>query len=360
MKNINWRFNWTAAFIALVSAALSIAALMANRSDDANCVVAEINGAPVTSNELKFFMNKHQLEVTAYFQQKYKANINDNFWLRNYAGEIPIAILRERAIRSCIALKVKQGAALKQGLIGDYNYESFIKNLQKENERRAEKKRKGEVFYGPEKFSADTYLAFSVGLIDVEMMNKLGEKELKPSETALMDYYHLNKEKLFKKSDYIKVKILTVSFADADGIITAPARQLALETATHLKLNTRNEKDMERLITVYRKKSDAKIKLEKLVFEDKTNSRDSKMYYRILENAKSLKPGQISNVFNDGKNYYILDCIEHRNDGYRTFEDVRQHIRKAMVMMKYKEYLAKMEEEAIVILKPPYAEVMPD
>ena len=54
-----------------------------------NDVVAIVNNEPITMSELHMQISNNKSMVSAYFNNKYKADYNEDFWITSYEGEIP-------------------------------------------------------------------------------------------------------------------------------------------------------------------------------------------------------------------------------------------------------------------------------
>lgn len=348
------KFKWPAGIIIATVLILLMAVFLTtgfySNSINGYSVAAEVNGMPVAVNELKMFMRNRQAGVSRYFVEKYKTSIDKNFWQTSFNGEIPIETLRQKALADGVTLKIKRGIALKLGLIEDASYKVFVDGMNKENERRAETKRKGEILYGPEQFSEDAYFAYQMGNMELDSKFKLGNGELKPTEEDLMSYYESKKDELYKQSDYIKVRSFSVGFTDSNGNRDEPTHKNAEDTAKKAKAKADAGENFEKIASECRSNSKLQIKVEDMVFDEKTKRVDIKGNHgKLLDQAQKLLPNQVSDVFDDGRSFYVIKFLERRDGGYKSFEEVSSNfndLKSKYIDMKYKECIVKLVNTA--------------
>jgi len=350
LKKLKWSVGLVIVTLPILSVAVFLTARFYGRPINEYSVVAEVNRMPMAVNELKMFMRNHQAEVSNYYVEQYKANIDKDFWQTKFNGEMPLATLRQKALADGVTLKIKRGIAVKLGLIEDSSYKAFIDSLNKENERRAEIKAKGGILYGPGKFSENAYFAYQLANIEQDSKFKLGNGELKATEEDLRSYYELKKDELYKRSDYIKVRSFSISFTDGNGNRDESAYKKAEDVAKKAKAKTDSGGDFEKIASEYGSDLKLQIKIEDMVFDEKTRKVDIKVNRgRLLDQAQKLLPNQVSDVFDDGRDFYVLKFLERRDGGYKSFEEVSaddNDLKNRYLDMKYKEYVTRLVNEA--------------
>ena len=117
--------------------------------DEAESVVATIDGEPVSLAEFRLRLREDRAGVYDYFQSHYGIGDGATFWHGGVAGITPLDFIKEQALRELTRIKVQQLAARRAGLIGDVSYAAFLQRLQAENARRAAAMTSGVAVYGP-------------------------------------------------------------------------------------------------------------------------------------------------------------------------------------------------------------------
>jgi hypothetical protein len=173
-------------------------AMIMEWSHDKNEALAYINGEEITGSEFLLIQNNGKSEVITYFRQKYKADIDKTFWNRNYNGEIPLEILKQKTMDKLTKLKMEQILAKDKGIIEDISYEAFLDALKNENNTRKKSIESGKVIYGNKQFGELEYYNYRQSNLVLELKKKLMDNELKPSDGELEAYYLQKRDNMYK------------------------------------------------------------------------------------------------------------------------------------------------------------------
>ena len=64
------------------------------------------------------------------------------------------------------------------------------------------------------------------------------------------------------------------------------------------------------------------------------------------ETAMKLSPGQVSNIFELDNSFYIIKCIEKKDQGYISFDKIKNGIQLSLLNQKYNEMIDKLIKES--------------
>lgn len=148
-------------------------------------VAAWVEGAPITTSEMNYWMLLNKAEVSSFFYLNYGVNDNGDFWSSTYEGESPLEMLKTLSLDDARRCKVQQLLAYEKGLVTDINFDVLVSNIPSVNQERADKVKRGEVIYGPKKYTIRTYFSYQHDKMVYDLKEKLMEHELKPTREDL-------------------------------------------------------------------------------------------------------------------------------------------------------------------------------
>ncbi|MBO9607113.1 MAG: hypothetical protein J7639_14230 [Paenibacillaceae bacterium] len=144
--------------------------------DEATVAIATVNGEPLDLREYRAIVRTERAGVFAYFQGKYGAEDDKDFWTRSYAGEIPLEKLKEEALRTAVGIKTLQLLGKENGLLADASYAAFLQELRTENARRKEEIAHGRPIYGPKQWEEAAYYERKLADLRQQLGKKLGDE----------------------------------------------------------------------------------------------------------------------------------------------------------------------------------------
>lgn len=157
---------------------------------DADAVVATVDGTPVTLEEFKVRLPEQRAEIMTYFQQAYGCDPGGtDFWSTPCGGETPIARLKAVTLRLLIEDRVRELAANKAGIPVAIGYDAFLKEWEAENRTRADRLAAGQVIYGPREYSEPAYYRYVVSSTILGLKQWLLEHDGPPTEEQLRQAY---------------------------------------------------------------------------------------------------------------------------------------------------------------------------
>jgi hypothetical protein len=156
-------------------------------------IVATVNGESIPVAELRHWMLLHKAEVYGKFYRLrgVKEKTND-FWTSRTAGEIPLDILKQYALKSAIRFKMQQILTIQSGFGIPIQYDDLMIEMSKVNKERKKQVENGQVVYGIFQYTPRTYLDHVKDLMVRELKNYLLENDLKPNDSKLRSMYHEN------------------------------------------------------------------------------------------------------------------------------------------------------------------------
>ncbi|WP_145021022.1 hypothetical protein [Paenibacillus sp. Y412MC10] len=169
-------------------------------------VIATVNGVPVHINEFRRAITANKAGVISYFYEKYGAEPSPAFWTTSYGGQIPLEMIKQRALETSVNIKIQQIIAQEQGVLRDIDEDSFIQSLERENKRRQKAIRDHQVVFGPASYSEDAYFEYVMTNAIVSVKNHLMEQDWKPDEQQLKLFYESRKSAETKDQAFDAVK----------------------------------------------------------------------------------------------------------------------------------------------------------
>lgn len=322
------------------AAAIAIPIILERRSN--NEVVAKVNGIPISALEFKQVVASHRAMTYSYFYQKYGVEDSTDFWTSSYGGENPAAYARKSALDELVRVKLEQSLAREKGILEDLDYGAFRKELEKENARRKEAIRKGQVIYGPEQYGEREYFSYVHSNMVIKLKEKLGEKELAADDNQIRVYYESNKDKLYKKQDSIKVqKLIIVPTKDRNALN-------ALKTELKAKIDAlkANKISFDTAAGAYKEDQRFKTELTEQSFDPEKEQQSKEGNDPVSEEARQLKPGQVSGLIEAPEGLVLMRCTERKDNGYQSFEEVKSNVKNHRIDEGYEEMLKELMKEA--------------
>ena len=311
-----------------------------------NRTLAEINGEPVSVKEFKMILADYSSSTYSYFKQKYGVEDSVDFWTKSIGGEVPIDYARKKALEAIARIKIEQSLAKEKGIVKDIAYSSLLKKLEEENKSRREAISKGQVIYGPMKYSEREYFNYVHSNRLIQLKKNLGDNEFKLSEEDRKKFYEANKEKNYKIVDAMTVLYIKTSGVDEKGNPKEDKRNEAKAKMEQLKSRLDKGESFESVSKAYGVEGNVKIVSGERKFDSTTSRSDPEDAAKILEAANRLNKGQISGVVEERDGFYILNCIEKKEGGYRAFEEVKGSIGLEYVDKKFEEMIQLLIKDA--------------
>lgn len=197
--------------------------------------VANINGLPVTTAELKREMQKCRAAIYSQYARLYDISAVKDFWNTDFKGEKPIDALKSKALQNLIEIKVQQQLLEEQGLWLYKNYEIFLTALGQENQQRQQKAQRNEIIYGPLAYTEQTFFEYKFSNALVALKRNLAGDKIVINENLLMAHF----EKLKEKGVYSNQKTFaTLKQQVKDSYVEEAYRKLIANKVAAVKVTT--------------------------------------------------------------------------------------------------------------------------
>lgn len=314
-------------------------------------IVVTVNGEGITAEELKQHMSQNKAYAISYFKEAYDAKVDHDFWNRQYEDTTPNEYLREYTLKQLVRYKVEQQLAVSYGLLEqeETTYQSFLQQLEKENDSRSSKANSDEIVYGVTKYTESTYFSYLYSNMQLRLQDKLAEEgePLYVSDEELKKWYSDVKEERFVGTDTIVLQSYSITLEDTDSIHSETAAYLE-----ELQKDLKAGKSAEELQGKYEK-----AEYQELTMDDDSASGMQKNSQTFYEAAQNLEKGEVSEVLCDRNTYMVLKCISREKGEAKDFEEYKSGIRKEYTSDRYTEYIDGLVEKAVTVINRKYEKV---
>lgn len=298
--------------------------ILINNEEDTD-IIAWVDQQPISVQEFNIFLLREVSPTLTYFKEKYDIIVTNEIWNEENNGEVPSEYAKNAALNKCVRVKMQQELMKKYKITTDNSFSNFVNETKKENIRRKEAIKKGQVVYGPEQFQLENYYFYKLD----ENMSKLKEividNIISYNEEELIKYYNDNKEKYIKNEEinYIQAKI----------VYDENRREETLEQMKKLETMVKKEKDINEVVNSFDEVILENINLDRektreLYFEN------NKVYTEILR----LGIGDFSSIIEEKGSFYIIQCKD-RKTNYWLYDGIQEVIKKDYMDIKYDEYI---------------------
>jgi hypothetical protein len=159
------------------------------RADEGNATVFSVDGEPVSKAEFAGCMSDLRAEIFQYFVEKHGAGDSGEFWHANFNGEVPIEVLKLRALERLKRIKTEQIVMKGKGLAQDISYGGYLQIFREENERRRKALQEGKPVYGPMQYEERTYYHVLHGNRVAEAKRRLANEDWRLSGSEIDQRY---------------------------------------------------------------------------------------------------------------------------------------------------------------------------
>jgi hypothetical protein len=324
-------------------------------------IVAEVGGEPITAAELKRMLGQQRASVIDYFKRTYGEDLGENFWHTDYQGEVPADTARSWALKEAVKIKLQLKLAESHGMINGTSYDDLLAEMEQENARRDAALQAGLPVYGPVRFDEGSFMDFYISRILIELKVRLSEDELGVTDRQLMQHYESLKDELFRLEDSVRFYKISVSYLD-DGVqVDSGMKQTVQGMMVNIKQQLEQGKTVHEMVEEMQEVDTAP---PIQIAEEHFNEDTARMYFKslpelydVLTNIK--ENDQISRVIDDrSTGQLVLAMIIGREaNGYRSFEEQKDIVRRHYTNVLYEAYLNKLIEEADVNIDDNYYRV---
>lgn len=334
-------------FILIVVTILLIAKPAFTQTHHEDAYIATVDGVEIHVSEFQRAIDANRAGIIKYFHEKYDAAPSAVFWTTPYGGnEIPLELIKKKALEDSIDQKIRQILAKEQGVLPDISYAGFMQNFNLENQRRQQAIKNHQVIFGPAQYTEDAYYEYMMANTALSVKNHLMEHDWKPSEQQLITFYEANKRRLYHAPATVKVRQLSLSFLDANR-----------------NVDTLLKTQVKRKIEKAREKISSGISFEQAVKDIKQDDRVTEEVYNldsyrhkvrspVAQASADLFPGEVSDIIEENGRFYLMQCMEKDQLGskYLAFDGIREQVLKDYIDTQFEEYVRERLTDAKVVL----------
>lgn len=336
LKNGDRKLWWILAAIILVVAiivGIFVAALTSEKT------VMNVNGEAIKEEEFSFYLRQHRSDIVTRYTAGQGLTYDDAFWDTTAEdGSTPLAAWIDAAVEECAHNNAIRQAAKEAGLTDFTSFSDWKADLEKENKRRADAVKNGEVIYGPERYELDSYIQITLANLE-EDLKKAFREEYTATEEEMRAYYDENLAN-FKEQDLRLIQQISIPYGE--GKIDA---ETAMKKAEEIHAALLNGESVRTIMTQY---ADCAEMTDKEYNHGRAEWGDSMMAPQTYSNAVSLAVGQISAITDENSTVYISICTELFPGQYQPYEESTTFIAEKLLDRNFEEHLDGMLESTVV------------
>lgn len=311
-----------------------------NRSDNLGLVIGK---EEILKEEFLEAMSNEKYEVTQYFNKEYNAEVNKDFWLKDFEGEFPYQVLADRTIEALTSSYAVYEIAQEKGHLDTIGYNDLLDRFDLENKTRETKIKNGEPVYGLAQYTLDLYKEYEMNALEKLYTNDLSNEGMQISEEESKQYYEDNKERLYVKNDDIELEFIRIYH----GILDVEESEIKVftEDLESLYKEMSDTKTMGSLVDKY---ENLKPFYQKLDIASEELSSRGREIGDVLELAMELDNGESTQVINQNDSLYLIHCVDRVRHDFLTYDEVKDNILKVLREQKYADIVDKRAEELSV------------
>lgn len=307
--------------------------------------VMTIDGEAVSRREFDMYLSKNTGDIYHHFYQAYGVEDGEGFWQGSYGGERPLAMLKEKALKELLKVKIEQIMAKEEGLTKDVGYEAFLLKYSAENERRKKAVANNEVIYGPVQYEEAQYYFYLHSYMLSDLKDIFQKEGRRVTEAEIADFYEKEKENRFRIQDKVTLEAVTVRWEDV--AYKEAARKEAEKVLAALKKGGSWEVAMA--------PGESAIGTERIAETILINEDVYKQYGMsrptLMEAIDGMQEQAISQIIDEGTGFTIFTPTKIEAMGYRPLDAVAVQIKNELSEEKFDTLVAKRMEEATVVIE---------
>lgn len=292
--------------------------------------VAQIDEVKISKKEFVWRMNGFRSACFDFFLKNYNVSyVEKGFWDRSFDSMTPLQWIKEKTLQQ---LKIEKGRIKimqQYGLLQGYSYELFLAAFAEENEKRKSLVEKGKIIYGLQQFDEYSFYDYILSNSLLEAQRRMLAKH-PVSEKAMQDHYELVKKEKFGIPPTIFITYVIMDKSKYASRDYSKLYALVKTKDHHLISIAIQEKRYQKFIT-----------RRDIIFEPSARKADELKWGNMFHQAILLKDGSISDIFKDNNgNDCFLICRKKVNNGYLSFNEVRENVKMHIASNRLEQMLA--------------------
>lgn len=326
----------------LVLVLLLTAVLFVNGKEQA---ILKIAGQKVSQEEYEMIMERQKSDIYNYFTSVYGVQPGDLAWDGNYEGKCPGNMLTERTVNKLMENHYVFCTAKQYGLTEDSSFEYFLKEWKKEDGRRKDAIKQGQVIAGPSELDMYEYYDYYLEELKGKVKQQLWQISGASSED-LHKLYEEQKDSHFRKEPearavriFIEKEIVKESGKEQGE----EQEDEKLKLMQDIRLRLSQSKDVAKEIKKI--ESEGRCRVEEIELNLASRNHDESVYAELMEQVLSGKEGEITPVTNNSASYDIGIISEVNRESHYSYEEVKPAVEHDYMEELYKESQANWMRE---------------
>ncbi|HFR3976770.1 TPA: hypothetical protein ACHVI3_000884 [Streptococcus suis] len=314
--------------------------LCACSQTDASQTSLVIEGQAVPKQELQREVLDQKNSVGQYYFQKYQAEIDTEFWTKDFSGEKPLEDLSKIVLENLRHQYAARSLAVQSQVIDKIDYAAFYQRFQDANNQRQSAIQSGQLVYGVNQFSESIFLGYELDQFKSAYTANEQLPDMQVSDEDALAYYEAEKDRLFWSYDDMNFQYIRVYYGSLD---------LRPEEVDKIR------SDMETIRTLLESGVDMEVAiqdyphLKEYYSEEDLLSGEVSSYYdyigEVLDIALELQADEISPVTDQNTSLVLVKMKNKTEHDYVPFEEVRSVIDKHIREERYLKLLDKKSKE---------------
>jgi len=310
-------------------------------------VVFTVDSEPITFREYFNSVLHVRGDVISYFITNGADTAHPDFWHTPINGVTPLEELRNRATARAARIKIIQIYAREAGLVNDICYESFLRGLYDENQRREEVVADGGIIFGPQHYSERLFFDIRTADLEEAVRQSLSTFLTTPYD-ELYQFYLNEWQETPSVSGWLFVEQLSAPFMP-DGYLFSHEALALLESvldeaqqgADLLELaNTSNYLHFEgRFLGLRRGEGNIRTRA-------------------AIQTGWDMQVGEVSEIFQDLNSWAIILMVDRNEEAFLDFDDLWVVMQRTMAERNFIEYIDGLVEAAEIEINQDAAEIV--
>lgn len=295
--------------------------------------VAAVNQYKVTAEEISFHMNRLGAQVQNEFQHKHQVSLGKEDWTKEFAGQIPLKELQQKALEESIQNKIIFMIAKEQHLVSYVDFSALSKEMKRENQTREAAIASGEIVYGLQRFTLESYYSHVLSALQTELKKTLSRSQGDPlflERGDVENYFHEHKADWSAKATSYQVTRLTIP-------VTQDSKAAILEQVSQLVEQKASLQDIQQ------RYNGSEVSAE--IVSPGENSANLNTYNNdLMTRMKGLQIGEISSALDTRQSVSVFRLDDIVFDESQALEEYGYAITQQMLDEKFLEYLDRYRE----------------
>lgn len=348
---------------AVIGAAVTLAGALIGYTasgKDSDDAVAQVNGTPVTLAEFEQALNRQRATVIGYFHRTYGADYGEQFWQRDYNGETPLSMVKERALQELTRTKVELDLAKQYGLLPGTSHEDLQKEMDKENEQRSAAIKARLPVYGPTQMDEDTFIPYYISKLRIALKEKLTADELGLTGEELLRIKEAEHNPVLPAEERVRFQKIAAAYRNTTAErSSAGLRKAAEEKISSLRVLLDRGADISQALEQLPFSDTGSASIQLRVTEEVLNQETASIIfksqpslYSVLTGSAELKPGQVSPVFDEALQgeWVVIQVLEREETSNQTGDNRTDQAERQTLDIIYSRYLDRLVAEATVTI----------